>query len=172
MEKETLERAKRGDPEAFYQLLEPLERKLYHYALGMARTREDAEDALQEAYCKAFQHLRELKNPRAFPTYLFRIVRNSLYDLAKREKGMPLLEESPDPSTLLERQEEQKDLRRALEKLPLSLREPLLLYALEGLHYEEIAGILALPVGTVKSRLSRAKRQLLKVWQEREEKLG
>lgn len=170
MQEELVKRARKGDRDAFCQLVDPLEKKLYHYARFLCPRKEDAEDILQEALLRAFQNLAQLRNPNAFTTYMYRIVRNTFYDLTRKKEGSLPAENPPlpDPQDEFEKQELAQKVHRALARLEPEFREPLLLYIWEELRYEEIAEVLEVEVGTVKSRLSRAKAKLLKIWSEME----
>jgi RNA polymerase sigma factor (sigma-70 family) len=142
----------------------------YNLARWILQNDHDAQDVVQEAYVRAFKGFSGFRgeNGRA---WLLTIVRNAAYTwLNKRlpeQKVVPYIEEkhaeivwidqSANESVLEKRKEE---LRRALERLPSEFREVIILYELEGLSYKELALSLGIPVGTVMSRLSRARRRL------------
>jgi RNA polymerase sigma-70 factor (ECF subfamily) len=148
----------------------------HHLARWLTRTQADAEDALQEAVLRAFRSFDRLRptSPRA---WLLHIVRNCCYDLRKRRErdGESVLEEealppdaaSPvlgtpaeDPETRLLRMADARALEGALRDLLPEYREVFLLREIEGLAYKEIAEVAGVPIGTVMSRLSRARAQL------------
>jgi len=148
----------------------------HHLARWLTRTQADAEDALQEAVLRAFRSFDRLRpaSPRA---WLLRIVRNCCYDLRKQHErdGEATLEEEalpPDaaspvlgmpaenPETRLLRMADARALEGALRDLAPEYREVFLLREIEGLAYKEIAEVAGVPIGTVMSRLSRARAQL------------
>jgi RNA polymerase sigma factor (sigma-70 family) len=148
----------------------------HHLARWLTRTQADAEDALQDAVLRAFRSFDRLRpeSPRA---WLLRIVRNCCYDLRKQRErdGEATLEEAalpPDagspvlgmpaenPETRLLRMADARALEGALRDLAPEYREVFLLREIEGLAYKEIAEVAGVPIGTVMSRLSRARAQL------------
>ncbi|HEX4494643.1 MAG TPA: sigma-70 family RNA polymerase sigma factor [Thermoanaerobaculia bacterium] len=145
----------------------------YDLARWLTRNDHDAEDVMQTAVLRALQFFDGFHgaNPRA---WLLTIVRNSFYSFLEQRKRSheivdPFDEEihseisvsdGADPEIELLRQADSRLLRQAFESLPLPLREAMVLRELEGLSYKEIAAIAAVPIGTVMSRLSRARRQL------------
>jgi len=143
----------------------------YNLARWLTRSDQDAEDVLQTASLRALQFFDSFQGANA-RAWLLAIVRNSFYDwLGQRRRGAeadaPFDEEvhaaedgAADPEAELMRRADGRLLRLGFEALPLPLREVIVLRELEGLSYKEIAAIAAVPIGTVMSRLSRARRQL------------
>ena len=160
------------DPELFEAAAMPLFDQLYNFAHWLTGDRHDAEDLVQETYAKAlkgFKSFEEGTNPRA---WMYRILRNTFLTsrsgLSARNSA-PLDEEDDieelalhtvTPESLLLQQESSQAVIDALADLPVAHREILLLSEVEELTYKEIAQVLAVPVGTVMSRLSRARRML------------
>jgi RNA polymerase sigma factor (sigma-70 family) len=145
----------------------------YHLALWLLQNDQDARDAVQEAYLRAFRFFAGC-HAESSKLWLLEIVRNvCLNALAKRaqeRKVIPMNEQSfevPDPAPLpsaeLVRKSTLEAVRSALEDLPLEFRSVLWLREMDGLSYKEIAKMTGLPVGTVMSRLARARRQLSRV---------
>jgi RNA polymerase sigma factor (sigma-70 family) len=140
----------------------------YNLARWLIRNEQDAEDMVQEAYARAFHHIEGFSGMNARP-WLLRIVRNCCYDFFKR-KGMRYQDcafneethgtTAHDPETVLLEQERAERLNNALTELPPNYREVLVLREFEELSYREISGIVGVPLGTVMSRLSRARNQL------------
>lgn len=177
-EKSLIERSKKGDLSAFDDLVRQYEKQVYSYAYRMTQNYDDANDIAAEAFIKAFQAIERFRGESSFSTWLFRIVTNIFLDKRKRVKShvdIPLdeyieLEESsvlrqfedpaPDPLELLEVTERNTALQQAISELPDYQRVMVLLFHTKGLSYEEIAGIVDLPIGTVKSRLNRARLSL------------
>jgi RNA polymerase sigma factor (sigma-70 family) len=156
--------------ERFEQALLPHLDAAYNLARWLTHDAHDAEDLVQVAYLRALRFFGGFHgaNSRA---WLLTIVRNACYTWLeqKRARGpaTALDEEihgvesnTVDPEKLLLREEDQQSIRRAVEELPLELREVLVLRELEGLSYKEIAAIAEIPMGTVMSRLARARERL------------
>ena len=140
--------------------------------LGFTRNQWDAQDLAQEAYLQAHQRLEQLRQPDAAKAWLCRITRNLCVDQIRRQRWRRFLdsfeEERSDvtPETLLLANEQVRQVKAAIEKLPAKLREVFVLNAYGELPYAEIAQILGIKIGTVMSRLSRAR---TKIKQEMEE---
>jgi len=170
--------AVRGDMDAFSALVSEHQTMVYHLALSMVHHREDALDVSQEVFLKLYRFLPSFQFESAFTTWLYRLTKNTALDFlrsAKRrskasldhltEQGMTLPdpEEQHDPYTETVASERRMLLYRAIARLSDSHREILVLHAFCGLSYEEIAETLNIELGTVKSRLNRAKQQLRKL---------
>jgi RNA polymerase sigma factor (sigma-70 family) len=142
----------------------------YNLARWLTRNDHDAEDVVQEAYMRAFRYFGAFHGGDSRP-WLLGIVRHTCYTWLQHNRGHELMtgfdEEihSPDgeatnPETLLLHRTDQLLLRQALEELPVEFREVMILRELDGFSYKEIAAIADLPVGTVMSRLARARKRL------------
>ena len=166
-----------GDGSAFEEIVRAYEKNVYNLALRMTASREDALDLSQEAFLKAYSSLHTFRGESKFSVWLYRIVSNTCLDFlrvrARRnetsleredEDGETARREIPDeslsPERLLERKLTRESVQRALMSLPEDQRKILLLREIEGLSYEEIARVLSLESGTVKSRIFRARRKL------------
>ena len=167
--------AKNGDQDAFSQLVLRYEKKVYALALRMCRNPEDAAEAAQEAFLSAWQGLPFFRGDSAFSTWLYRLTSNACVDLLRRESrhsaaaGPSLDDEElpldlPDTAPTPEAAAEQAELRELIEdgiqSLTPEYREVLVLREIHQLAYDEIADTLSLDLGTVKSRISRGRRQL------------
>ena len=142
----------------------------YNLARWLTRDERDAEDVVQEAYLRALKHFDAFKGGDARP-WLLAIVRNTYYTWIQRnrllETATPFDEETdthisdvPDPETLLLKESDRQIIRRALRKLPAEFREVIVLREFEELSYKQIADVVQVPVGTVMSRLARARKRL------------
>jgi RNA polymerase sigma-70 factor (ECF subfamily) len=157
-----------GQGEAFGTLVERYERAVYHLCLRTMRDPEEAQDCAQEAFFKAFRSLRTFKTGAKFSTWIFSIAYHACCDrLARRKRftGDELPDNAdlgPGPAQLVEQREEATALRAAIDALPEKYRAVITLYHLQGRQYEEIAEVLDLPMGTVKTHLFRAKDLLRK----------
>ena len=161
-----------GDFGSFEELAMPLFARLYNFAHWLTQDRASAEDLVQETYMKALRGFPSFQQGTNFRAWIYKILRNTfLTTQAGLKSGSaislddedekitePAAKENPE-SALLARVE-QGTIRKALEELPLRFREIILLCDSEEMSYQEIADTLAIPIGTVMSRLSRARRAM------------
>ena len=150
----------------------PLFERLYNFAHWLTQDRHEAEDLVQETYVKALKGFRSFQPGTNFRAWIYQILRNTFLtsrtglkatanpplDLENDEENIPAVKETPE-SILLERSDRQL-VQEALGQLPVPYREVLLLCEYEEMSYQEISTTLAIPMGTVMSRLSRARRAL------------
>lgn len=164
------------NPEFFEQMAMPLFDQLYNFAHWLTADRADAEDLVQETYAKALKGFKSFEEGTNLRAWMYRILRNSF--LTSRSglaaKNTTLLEDDEaeisaltahavTPETLLLQQETRQTVMAALASLPVAYREIILLFEIEGLSYREIAEVMAVPAGTVMSRLSRARTMLRQI---------
>ncbi len=160
-----------GEQSAYTQLLNRYKNAIFSYVYRLVRNRVDAEDLTQETFIRAFKALGTYDPNFPFSNWLFRISHNLAVDFFRRHKtpAVQITEEitTPGPAENYRHQRQKEIIEQAILKLSVEYREVLLLYHREGKSYEELARILDLPLGTVKTRLHRAreklKRELLKV---------
>jgi RNA polymerase sigma-70 factor (ECF subfamily) len=157
---------------SFEQLAMPLFERLYNFACWLTQDRQEAEDLVQETYAKALKGFSSFQPGTNFRAWIYKILRNAFLtsrtglkaaatvplDLEGQEEALPTVQETPE-SILLQRSDWQL-VQQALEQLPVAYREVLLLCEVEEMSYQEISATLAIPMGTVMSRLSRARRAL------------
>jgi RNA polymerase sigma factor (sigma-70 family) len=163
-------RCRRGDRAALEELIRAWEPRLLYFIRRLVRDEADAWDVLQETWMKVVRGISSLSDPRRLAPWLYRIARNTTLSHARsREPPHEALENHPetladDPAgaALLEF-EDAEEVNRGLSSLSLPHREVLTLFFLEDMSVEEVATILDIPPGTVKSRLHYAKRALRKV---------
>jgi RNA polymerase sigma-70 factor (ECF subfamily) len=150
----------------------PLFERLYNFARWLAGDREEAEDLVQETYAKALKGFSSYQPGTNFRAWMYRILRNTFLnsrtglkatatvplDLEDGDAALPTTPDTPE-SLLLQRSDGQL-VQNALERIPVLHREVLLLCEVDEMSYQEISAALAIPVGTVMSRLSRARRAL------------
>ena len=152
----------------------PLFSQLYNFACWLAGDRTAAEDLVQETYLKAYKGFASYQQGTNFRAWIYRILRNTFLtsqaglsttaSLDDDDERAPEPETADTPESILLAAREQEKIRAALEALPVHYREVILLCDLEELSYQEISQALGIPMGTVMSRLSRARkamRQLL-----------
>lgn len=164
------------DPDRFRLLVLPHLDAAYSYARYLARDPVAAEDVVQEAFLRAYRGYPGCRgNEKA---WLLTIVRNCFIDWAKAN-GRPTPEASAeeaadpeDPAMILQRRQDQATVRATIEALPEPFRETLVLRELEELSYKDIAGLTAAPIGTVMSRLARARTMLATMLLARESEGG
>ncbi len=150
---------------------------VYRMAMHLARHPQDAADLVQETYLKAFRaaHSFQLQDGKGVRPWLFKILHNNFYSRLEQQRREPTLgDDLPEPSAVgavdqpapawdlehLDWEQVDDRLKAAIDQLPLHYRQVLLLWAVEGLKYREIADILGVALGTVMSRLHRARVQL------------
>lgn len=166
-----------GDVNAYEALVKEYEKNVYNLALRMTGNSEDAADMAQEAFIKAYNSLTAFRGDSKFSVWLYRIVSNVCLDFLRsrsrkqtvslstenddgEEVELDIADETHSPEQLLDRSLTRDAVRRGLAALPPDHREILLLREIQGLSYEEIADVLGLEAGTVKSRIFRARRKL------------
>jgi RNA polymerase sigma-70 factor (ECF subfamily) len=164
--------------ETFEQLAMPHFERLYNFACWLTHDRQEAEDLVQETYAKALKGFSSFQPGTNFRAWIYRILRNAFLtsrtglqatatvplDLEEDEEQLPAVRETPE-SILLQRSDWQL-VQEALGQLPVTYREILLLCEVEEMSYQEISATLSIPMGTVMSRLSRARRALRAAVQE------
>lgn len=169
-DRECITRAQRGDGTAFSELVARYQDRIYRFLMRLTRSPDDAMELTQDAFLHAYQGMERWRPEAQFSTWLFRIARNLAFDLLRREKRvefMPLEEDvamvdpAPTPDTALETVQRYRMLEAVLARLPAEHREILLLLEIEEMSYEDIAAVLDLNLGTVKSRIARARTALL-----------
>lgn len=165
-------RARRGDREAFTQLIVQYQVPLYNMALRMVGGPEDAADIAQEAFLRAWEKIRTLREA-PFKSWLFQIAANLCYDHFRRGRRYGTMPEdeqagkvvglgiaTPDPQERAEANERNRLVRQSIAALEHDMRMAIVLRDVNGLSYDEIAGVLRVPLGTVKSRIARARAQV------------
>ncbi len=170
-EKHILAKARKGDIEAFEQLVTMYERRVYSAALRSSMSPEDAADITQEVFLKAWRSIESFRGDSGFSTWLFRITVNMCVDHARRRHSQPkterletadelskqIIDKCPTPEEHLDNLELGRELAAALDEVSEDHRRIVLLRDVSGLSYTEIADVLKISEGTVKSRLSRAR---------------
>lgn len=173
---ELMRRVCEGDEDAFTAIVDRYKDPLVNYLTNLVRCRERAEDLAQEAFVRLYRHADRFRGYENLAPYLFRIATNQTFTELRREKRWRLLvprflagsvQQAPPADTRLMTDEVQRQVTAALDRLPLMYRAPLALFELEGWSYDDIAKALDCRLGTVKSRIRRARdlmRQQLSGW--------
>jgi RNA polymerase sigma-70 factor (ECF subfamily) len=173
-----LERCKKGDRNAFDALIRRYEKKVYNFAFRLCGNYDEASDIAAETFVRLYNSLTSFRGDSSFITWLFRIITNIYLDQRKRQRSRPNqslesmieLEENsvrrqyedptPSPEDHVEGRERTAILQAAIRTLPDYQRLMIVMFHVEGKSYEEIAEVMDLPIGTVKSRLNRARLSL------------
>jgi len=173
-----INRSQSGDRSAFNQLIRKHEARAYQYAFRLTRNPEEAADVVAEAFVRVYNALHNFKGQSAFTTWLYRILTNCFLDIRKKERSRPATSleaalQTPDgelerqiedpnrtPHEEAERNERERNVEAAVALLPEYQKAMIVMYHAEMMSYEEIASALDLPIGTVKSRLNRARLSL------------
>lgn len=179
-EKVLIRKAVMGDEASFETLIFSCKGKAYNIAFRYLHNQEDALDALQESFIKIYRNLSKFNHESSFDTWVYRIVVNTCNDMLKKSKNRPQTEgmhkdndgeyvmEIPDytnlPENRLLEKESASHLMHCLEQLAVEQKEIILLRDIQGFSYEEISKILQCSIGTVKSRISRARQKLREIY--------
>lgn len=173
-DKQLIDRVKNGEKAAYDLLVIKYQQRIVNLVSRFVRNQSDALDVTQEAFIKAYRALPNFRGDSAFYTWLYRIAVNTAknhlavqsrrpsgnnYDVSEIEQieGADALKEQATPESLLLKDELQATVLKAIEDLPEDLKTAIMLREIEGLSYEEIAGVMECPIGTVRSRIFRAR---------------
>ena len=179
-EKNLIKKAQKGDSSAFESLVFAHEGFVYNLALRTLRSPPEAEDAAQEVFIKAWTSLGSFRGDSKFSVWLYRICGNVCTDMLRRRKDtlsltteddngeteLEIADSAPTPHEALEKKERSAALQRALEALPEDYRRAIFLREVGGMSYEEISSALKIDLGTVKSRIFRARKKLCEILSE------
>ena len=173
-----LRRAARGDERAFTAIVTEFEGTVYRFAYHIVGNREDAMDVSQEVFVKLWRSLSSFRGDSSFQAWLLQVTKHTALDLLRKQAHAPLsltrsdkegenttvdiedTDTNANPQAAYEKSETVETVRRAIAHLPEDQRQILILRDMEGLSYETIAQALSLEIGTVKSRLHRARNSL------------
>jgi RNA polymerase sigma-70 factor (ECF subfamily) len=168
-----LETARGGDGQAFAALIREYQTPIHQFILRMVRRPATADDLAQEVFIRLWRHIGEIESVAMLPGWLRRVAANAVIDHWRkdeaRERRMRVLREHPvarytvKPSSRMETAEALDIVQLALDELPAKLRSVLLLRTQEEMSYEEVADLLGMSVHAVRSRLFRARRELLEI---------
>ena len=185
-----VEKAQAGDVSAFSELVECYSGRIFSACFSFLGNRQDAEDCVQDTFVKAWRYLADYSFLSSFYTWLYRIAINACLDYRRKSSRQPVLsldetietddsqvvfqiaDDAPLPDVQAENNELRRLIREEIAALPPIMRQIIVLRDLEGLSYHELADLLELSEGTVKSRLSRARLQLMQRISKREKKQG
>ncbi|MDQ2085267.1 sigma-70 family RNA polymerase sigma factor [Herbivorax sp. ANBcel31] len=189
-EKELIEQAKSGSIEAFEQLIEKCQKKVFNIAFKMMGNYEDASELAQEAFIKAYKSIKKFKGDSLFSTWIYRITTNVCLDELRKRKNKKVIsldeyikydgeeikrqvkDESPGPEKVFEKREIKNIMKKCIDSLPIEYKTVVVLRDIQGFSYEEIAKIIKCPEGTVKSRINRARKALKDILKNNKELLN
>ncbi len=158
-ELELLQRSLNGDLEAWGEIVSRYKEATFGIAVAILRNRADAEDAVQDAFVRAYERLRRYDLSRKFSTWLFTVTANVAKNALRKRRREPQPKEvwAADPAQMVWHEDMEKGVREAVWGLPESYRAPLVLRYWHDLPLEEISVVLGMRLGTVKTRLHRAR---------------
>lgn len=175
-ERDLIAMAATGDSQAFERLIAPYEKRLYALCLRICANREDALDCAQEVMLRIWRSIPKYRFQASLSTWCYRIATNTCLDLLRKQKFRPSVsldaltedgfapanetEDKSDPQAYSEADARKRALEEGIASLPPDMRAALVLRDIQGFSYEEIADILTLPIGTVKSRINRSREKL------------
>ncbi|MCX6346260.1 MAG: sigma-70 family RNA polymerase sigma factor [Armatimonadetes bacterium] len=189
-EQALLQRCKDGENGAFDELVHRYQKRVFNFAYGIAGNPDDANDVAQEAFVRVFNSIQTFRGDANFTTWIYRIVTNVYLDDRKKSKNHRLIsldeyidleensisrqivDESPQPGEIAENKERSQVVRNAINALPDYQRIIVTMYHLHDRSYDEIAETMHLPIGTVKSRLNRARLALAEILKTETELFG
>ena len=161
-----VKRAVKGDKDAFYKLIMENKASMYRVSKAILQKEEDVEDAISEAILKAYKNIGSLKEEKFFKTWLIRIVINESNTLYKKRNREVTVDHSEFKTIKVEDRYKDISLYDAINSLENELRTTTILFYFEDMKYKDIAKLLNVKEGTVKSRLSRAKQKLYNILKE------
>jgi RNA polymerase sigma-70 factor (ECF subfamily) len=168
---EIIEKVRSKDQELYSIIIERYQNKLLRYAVNLIKNEDKAIDIVQDSFIKAFVNLNGFDTKKKFSSWIYRIVHNEAINIAKKyQKEQPILEDFDFQSDeSVEDNFEQKEaitkVKKCLEEMQLLYSEPLALFYIDEKSYEEISDILRIPIGTVATRIRRAKILMKKICQ-------
>lgn len=177
-ERKLIEECLAGNTSAFGELVSRHQDRLYNTVLRLLDYPEDARDVVQEAFLHAYQSLHSFKGDARFFTWLYRIAVNTAISLKRKRRMLLRLQPTADgdgtldpldpheanrPDHAMEMAEQEKQVHEALSRLSVEHRTVLVLKDMEGMKYEEMADILQVPIGTIRSRLHRARMEMREI---------
>ncbi len=174
-EKRSIEKSKNGNIEAFEQLIEPYQKKVFNIALRMMGNQEDASDAAQEVFIKIYKSISGFREESSFNTWVYRIATNVCLDELRKRKRMNVVstdsliqltdgevnvqveDKGLSPDKILEKKELIEEVKEALNHIKHEHKQVIVLRDIQGYSYKEISSIMQCSEGTVKSRINRAR---------------
>jgi RNA polymerase sigma-70 factor (ECF subfamily) len=154
-----VKKAKQGDKTSFEKLIYHFEKDMYIVAKTILNDDNDCADAVSESILKAYESISQLKQPRSFKTWLMKILVNNCYQIKRLQKRVITIDNFPD-IPIHQDEYSNAELYQFVNRLEADLKLVVVMYYFQDLSVKEISNILDIPVGTVKSRLSRARKRM------------
>lgn len=188
-EKILVKKAQKDDMQAFEQLVDNYRNKVFNIAYRIIGNYEDASELAQEVFIRIYKALKKFKGRSSFSTWVYSITKNVCYDEIRKRKNKKIVyldndieleeskikrqlkDEGPQPDEIIEKSEIGEIIQEAIQKLSFEHRIVIVLRDIQGYSYDEIAEIVNCPAGTVKSRISRARKSLKRILEENRELL-
>jgi len=178
-DRELVRLAQQGDARAFEALVVKYQRRVARHVARWVKRASDVEDVVQEVFMKVYRGLASFKGESAFYTWVYQIARNTAFNFLTRQSKLVVLQDdagggegddrgdthgsdSEDPERIMLAQQISDTVKLAMDKLQPELAEALVLYEVEGKQYKEIAQMLQIPIGTVRTRIFRAREFIAK----------
>jgi len=183
-EKALINKIHSGDRDAFNELVTGYQQRVFNISYSMLSDYEDAVDASQEVFIRVYRSIDKFRGESSLSTWIFRITKNICMDFLRKRKEasisidkedeegqkMEIEDSSKSPEHIAEQNETAKIVRNAINELDDNSRLIITMFDLEGMSYDEISAVLKIPIGTVKSRLNRAREKIKKnLWEKREQ---
>ncbi|NLI60518.1 MAG: sigma-70 family RNA polymerase sigma factor [Clostridiales bacterium] len=186
IESQLIDKFMDGDLAAFEELVLLFDKKIYNYCLRMTNNPSDAEDLAQEVFIKVYRNLKSFRKDSKFSTWIYRIAHNTCVDNYRRKRfklislnkeedqqeEMDIPSPNPLPEEQLVSQEQYKLIKECIAELKPKYKSVIILRDIQSYSYKEIADILDIPIGTVKSNISRARALLREALKARRMELG
>ncbi len=169
------EKLRKGDKNAFEQLVREKQNRIYAVCLNMLKNTHDAQDAAQDTFIKAYKNIALFRGDAGLDTWLTKIAVNTCLDILKQRRPNVSIDDDFEAAaeetteSAAEKNVRVAAVRKALNQLPPEVRQILILRDIDGFSYEDIAGIMGLNLGTVRSRIARAREKLKKILLENRE---
>jgi len=163
-DEEIIEKVRKGDESLYALIIDRYQAKLIRYIYNLIKDRHKAEDTVQETFIKAYINLNVFNVKKKFSSWIYQIAHNEgINHIKKQQREIPLPEtvdyqSEEDLEKNFDQKETSIEVSKCLEKIPLLYKEPLSLYYIEEKSYQEISDILRIPMGTVATRINRAKK--------------
>ena len=170
-DEEVVKKVIESDHELYAIIIERYQDKLLRYTYNLIRDKEKSKDSVQETFIRAYTNLNIFNTQKKFSSWIYQIAHNQAINIAKKNhREIPLLDDLDfeSPENIEENFDQEKDVERingCLKDIPILYREPLSLYYIEEKTYQEISDILRIPMGTVATRINRAKKIMKNICQ-------
>lgn len=170
-DEEIIEKVRKSEPDYYAIIIERYQKKLLRYTYNLIRNEEKSKDAVQETFIKTYINLNTFNTSKKFSNWIYQIAHNQAINIARKNQKEFSLTEDFDiesPENIEENFDQEKNIEKinhCLKNIPIKYKEPLSLYYIEEKNYQEISDILRIPMGTVATRINRAKKIMKNICQ-------